>query len=57
MEKKIFLVGSDYVFPRTANEIIKKQAAKIRSRNCWRRIYSMGHTDYTTIINKIKQKT
>ena len=23
--KKIFLVGSDYVFPRTANEIIKSK--------------------------------
>ena len=25
--KKVFLVGSDYVFPRTANEIIKQQIA------------------------------
>jgi len=53
--KKIFLVGSDYVFPRTANEIIKKQAAALGAEIVGEEYTPMGHTDYTTIINKIKQ--
>ena len=31
--KKLFLAGSDYVFPRTANAIIKLYAAKLASRS------------------------
>ena len=54
--KKIFLVGSDYVFPRTANEIIKKQAAALGAEIVGEEYTPMGHTDYTTIINKIKQQ-
>lgn len=53
--KKIFLVGSDYVFPRTANEIIKKQVAALGAEIVGEEYTPMGHTDYTTIINKIKQ--
>lgn len=53
--KKIFLVGSDYVFPRTANEIIKKQAESLGAEIVGEEYTPMGHTDYSTIINKIKQ--
>lgn len=53
--KKIFLVGSDYVFPRTANEIIKKQAKALGAEIVGEEYTPMGHTDYTTIINKIKK--
>jgi len=54
--KKVFLVGSDYVFPRTANEIIKKQAEALGLEVVGEEYTPMGHTDYTTIINKIKQQ-
>lgn len=54
--KKIFLVGSDYVFPRTANAIIKKQAEALGMEVVGEEYTPMGHTDYTTIINKIKQQ-
>ena len=52
--KKVFLVGSDYVFPRTANEIIKKQVASLGGEVVGEEYTPMGHTDYSTIINKIK---
>ncbi len=32
-KKKVFLVGSDYVFPRTANKIIKAYAPRTASRS------------------------
>lgn len=52
--KKIFLVGSDYVFPRTANSIIKAQAEAMGYEIVGEEYTPMGHTDYTTIINKIQ---
>ena len=52
---KVFLLGSDYVFPRTANAIIKKQAEALGMEVVGEEYTPMGHTDYTTIINKIKQ--
>ena len=51
---KIFLVGSDYVFPRTANSIIKAQAEAMGYEIVGEEYTPMGHTDYTTIINKIQ---
>lgn len=53
--KKIFLVGSDYVFPRTANAIIKAQAKSLGAEIVGEEYTPMGYTDYTTIINKIKE--
>lgn len=53
--KKIFLVGSDYVFPRTANAIIKAQAKALGAEVVGEEYTPMGHTDYTTVINKIKE--
>lgn len=53
--KKVFLVGSDYVFPRTANAIIKKQAQSLGMEVVGEEYTPMGHTDYTTIMNKIKK--
>jgi len=53
--KKIFLVGSDYVFPRTANAIIKAQAKALGAEIVGEEYTPMGYTDYTTVINKIKE--
>lgn len=53
---KVFLIGSDYVFPRTANAIIKKQAEALGLDVVGEEYTPMGHTDYTTVINKIKQQ-
>lgn len=51
--KKMFLVGSDYVFPRTANKIIKAQLANIGGTCAGEEYTPMGHTDYATIVSKI----
>lgn len=51
---KVFLLGSDYVFPRTANTIIKKQLSAMGAELVGEEYTPMGHTDYSTVINKIK---
>ena len=53
--KRIFLLGSDYVFPRTANSIVKKQAEALGMEVVGEEYTPMGHTDYTTIISKIQK--
>ena len=53
--KKVFLLGSDYVFPRTANAIVKKQAEALGMEIVGEEYTPMGHTDYTTILSKIKE--
>nr|WP_207647237.1 urea ABC transporter substrate-binding protein [Desulfosporosinus sp. BG] len=51
--KKFFLLGSDYVFPRTANKIIKAQVAALGGEVMAEEYTPLGHTDYSTIVNKI----
>lgn len=51
---KFFLLGSDYVFPRTANKIIKAQLAATGGTTLAEEYTPLGHTDYQTIISKIK---
>ncbi|WP_075364785.1 urea ABC transporter substrate-binding protein [Desulfosporosinus metallidurans] len=51
--KKFFLLGSDYVFPRTANKIIKAQVTAMGGEVIAEEYTPLGHTDYSTIINKI----
>ncbi|HJQ06322.1 MAG TPA: urea ABC transporter substrate-binding protein [Nocardioides sp.] len=53
--KSLFLVGSDYVFPRTANKIIKEYAAANGIAIKGEEYIPLGSTDgITTIVNKIK---
>ncbi|WP_423241273.1 urea ABC transporter substrate-binding protein [Petroclostridium xylanilyticum] len=52
--KKFFLLGSDYVFPRTANKIIKAQLKAMGGELVAEEYTPLGHTDYSTIVNKIK---
>lgn len=52
--KKFFLLGSDYVFPRTANQIINAQLKAKGGTVVAEEYTPLGHTDYNTIINKIK---
>lgn len=53
--KKFYLLGSDYVFPRTANKIIKEQLKAEGGELVAEEYTPLGHTDYATIISKIKQ--
>jgi urea transport system substrate-binding protein len=54
-KKKIFLVGSDYVFPRTANKIIKAYAKDNGMEVVGEEYTPLGHTEYSTLINKVQQ--
>lgn len=53
--KEFFLVGSDYVFPRTANTIIKAQLAATGGKVVGEDYIPLGGTEVTPIISKIKQ--
>jgi urea transport system substrate-binding protein len=54
-KKKIFLVGSDYVFPRTANKIIKAYAAANGMQILGEEYTPLGTTEYSTVVNKLQQ--
>jgi urea transport system substrate-binding protein len=53
-KKKFFLLGSDYVFPRTANRIIKAQLQASGITAVAEEYTPLGHTDYNTVIAKIR---
>jgi urea transport system substrate-binding protein len=52
--KQFFLVGSDYVFPRTANTIIKEQLKAQGGETVGEDYLPLGNTEVTPIITKIK---
>ena len=52
--KRMYLIGSDYVFPRTANRIIKAQLASFEGECVGEKYVPMGHTDFDTVIEEIK---
>ena len=51
---KFYLLGSDYVFPRTSNLIINKQLAAAGLEAVGEEYTPLGHTEYSTVITKIK---
>src|SRR5205085_8255476 len=53
-KKKIFLLGSDYVFPRTSNTIIKAQLAAKGGETAGEEYVPLGGTEFSTIVSKIK---
>lgn len=54
--KQFFLVGSDYVFPRTANTIIKEQLKAKGGTTVGEDYLPLGNTEVIPIITKIKQQ-
>jgi urea transport system substrate-binding protein len=52
--QKIYLLGSDYVFPRTANTIIKAQLADAGAELAGEEYLPLGGTEFSTIISKIQ---
>lgn len=51
---KLYLVGSDYVFPRTANKIIKTYAEANGMEVLGEDYAPLGSTEFATIVNKVK---
>lgn len=51
-----FLLGSDYVFPRTANAAIRAQLDNEGAELVGEEYTPLGHTDYNTVIAKIRNE-
>ena len=56
-KKKFYLLGSDYVYPRTTNKILKQylKAKGIPDSDIVEQYTPFGHTDYQTIVAAVKQ--
>jgi urea transport system substrate-binding protein len=54
--KKFYLLGTDYVFPRTANKVLKAYLLKsgVPEANIKEVYTPFHHQDYQTIVNEIK---
>jgi urea transport system substrate-binding protein len=52
--KTFFLVGSDYIYPRTCNKIAKPTIVKAGGKVLGEEYAPLGNTDFSSIINKIK---
>ena len=54
--KSFFLVGSDYIWPRTTNKIARKHIEQHLkgSRVVGEEYYPLGSTEFNTVINKIR---
>jgi urea transport system substrate-binding protein len=53
--QSIYLLGSDYVFPRTANLIIKAQLEALGIELAGEEYVPLGGTEFSTIISKIQE--
>lgn len=56
-KKKFYLLGSDYVYPRTTNKILKQylKLKGIKDEDIIEIYTPFGHTDYQTIVAQIKK--
>ncbi|MDR1283597.1 MAG: urea ABC transporter substrate-binding protein [Opitutaceae bacterium] len=56
-KKKFYLLGSDYVYPRTTNLVLKEYLASkgIPESAIIEKYTPFGHTDYQQIVSEIKQ--
>ncbi len=55
--KSYFLVGSDYIWPRTSNKIARKHIENVvKGEVVGEEYYPLGNTQFGSLINKIKLK-
>lgn len=54
-KKRFFLVGSDYVFPRTANEVLKDQIRKLGGEIVGEKYIPLGSADVGGVVAAVKQ--
>ncbi|MBI4868793.1 MAG: urea ABC transporter substrate-binding protein [Candidatus Wallbacteria bacterium] len=52
--KKFFLVGSDYIFPRTANKLVRAQVASLGGECLGEEYRPLGDKDFAAIVAQIK---
>ena len=53
--KKMYLLGNDYIFPKTANKIIKAQLENMNGSCLGENYVPMGHSDFSSIVEEIKK--
>lgn len=55
--KTFYLIGSDYIWPRTSNKIARKHIENVlKKKVVGEEYYPLGHTQFGSLINKIKFK-
>lgn len=54
--KTFYLIGSDYIWPRTSFKIARKHIEKNGLKVLGEEYYPLGHTQFNSVINKIKLK-
>jgi urea transport system substrate-binding protein len=54
--KKVYLFGSDYIWPRTTNKIARKAVEQMGGEVVGEEYLPLGHTQFGSLINKIKLK-
>ncbi len=54
--KSFYLLGSDYIWPRTSNKIARKHIEKLGLSVKGEDYYPLGHTQFNSVINKIRLK-
>ncbi|MES2259325.1 MAG: transporter substrate-binding protein [Pseudomonadota bacterium] len=52
--KKVFMIGSDYIYPRTCNRIARQTVTQMGGIVAGEEYVPFGHTEFSAIINKIK---
>ena len=52
--KSFYLLGSDYIWPRTSNKIARKHIEKNSLKVVGEEYFPLGHTQFNSVINKIK---
>jgi urea transport system substrate-binding protein len=52
--KSFYLIGSDYIWPRTTNKIARPSVASVGGKVVGEDYYPLGHTQFNSAINKIK---
>jgi urea transport system substrate-binding protein len=52
--KSFYLIGSDYIWPRTTIKIAKATIAKAGGKSVGEGYYPLGHIEFSSEINKIK---
>ena len=55
--KRFVLLGTDYVYPRTTNKILRYflRSKGVKDKDIWETYTPFGHSDYQTIVAKIKK--
>ena len=54
--KTFYLLGSDYIWPRTSMKIARKHIDKLGLKVVGEEYYPLGHTQFNSVINKVKLK-